>query len=277
LFSLNPLFSLNIESWFRLPDGVTPATVDVDQELLRRLDLTQELDFSAIEFWPYQNKNMPLLSRELESRKMTVTQFTAWGFGKELNDPAQGADNFIEAIKHRCEVADQLPGCDLFTVVAGDVIAGLTQDQMLDAVADKLTQAVPLLEAANKTIIVEPMNPYNHPDHCLYGSADGIALCKKVGSPRVKLNWDLFHMQRSEGNLLHNLVAGSDFVGYLQIADSPGRNEPGTGEVNWASIMGVLPQIGYDRPIGLELWPQSGNLTQAAAAVHALATYDKSR
>ena len=168
-------------------------------------------------------------------------------------------------------MANQLPGCELFTVVAGDNIDGLSKRQMLDAVAEKLTAAVPLLEAHDKTIIVEPMNPYNHPSHCLYGSADGIALCQQVGSDRVRLNWDLFHMQRAEGNLIHNLRAGADYAAYVQIADSPGRNEPGTGEINYAQVLSVLAEMGYQRPIGLELWPLDGDTKKAAQRVLALA------
>ena len=264
-------FALNLESWFELPDGETLQSIDFQKEYLRRLDLTQELGFSAIEIWPWQNKNIPEFARELNQRQMTLTQFTAWGFGKELNHPEIAPDRFVEAIRESCEVAAQLPGCDLLTVVAGDNISGLNKQQMLDAVAEKLTAAVPLLEAHNKTIIVEPMNPYNHPSHCLYGSADGIALCQKVDSPHVRLNWDLFHMQRAEGNLIHNLREGADYAAYVQIADSPGRNEPGTGEINYAQVLSLLAEMGYQRPVGLELWPLAGDVKKAAQRVLALA------
>ena len=112
---------------------------------------------------------------------MTAAQFTAWGFGTELNDPRKGSDRFIKAIEDACGVAAKLPGCQLFTVVIGNVIDGLSNEEMHAAAVEKIKRAVPILERHKKTIIIEPMNPYNHPGHCLYGSRDGIAICKAIG------------------------------------------------------------------------------------------------
>ena len=204
---------------------------------------------------------------------MTASQFTAWGFGTELNDPKASADRFVKAIEESCEVAAKLPGCDLFCVVVGNDIAGLSKDQMHAAAAEKLKKVVPILERAKKTIIVEPMNPYNHPGHCLYGSKDSIAICKAVGSERVKLNWDLFHMQRYEGNLVDNLRKGKEYVGYLQLADSPDRHEPGTGEVNYTNVFKAIREIGYARPVGLECTPQGGDVVRAARRIYAADTW----
>ena len=179
----------------------------------------------------------------------------------------------MQAIEESCQVAARLPGCDLFTVVLGNNIKGLTKEQMHAAAVEKIKQAVPILERHKKTIIIEPMNPYNHPGHCLYGSADSIAICKAVGSEYVKLNWDLFHMQRYEGNLIDNMRKGKAYIGYLQLADSPDRNEPGTGEVNYTEVFKAIKQIGYTRPVGLECTPQGGDVVRAARRIYAADTW----
>jgi len=256
----NTPFAVNLEMWFGGP-------------FEQRINEAAKLGFPSVEFWPYQRKNIDAMAKILKENNMTAAQFTAWGFGTELNNPKAGAGKFVRAIEESCQVATQLPGCDLFTVVLGNNIKGLTKAQMHAAAIEKIKQAVPILERHKKTIIIEPMNPYNHPGHCLYGSADGIAICKAVGSEYVKLNWDLFHMQRYEGNLIDNMRKGKDYIGYLQLADSPDRHEPGTGEVNYTEVFKAIKQIGYTRPVGLECTPQGGNVVRAARRIYAADTW----
>lgn len=248
-------FAVNIEMWF---EGT---------RFEERVENAAALGFPAIEFWFYKDRDMGELAERLNAHGMSATQFTAWGFGQEINDPRIEPEAFVAAIEESCDVANALPGCDLFTVVAGDDVEGFSKSEMHAAVIDKLKAAVPVLESRGKTAIVEPMNPYNHPAHCLYGSDDGIALCEAVGSPNVKLNWDLFHMQRYEGNLIDNLRKGQDHIGYVQIADSPDRNEPLTGEVNFSKVLQAVHEIGYTRPVGLECIPLVADGIEAARRV----------
>lgn len=256
----NTPFAVNLEMWFR---------GGFEQRILE----AAKLGFPAVEFWPYRGKNMGQMAILLRASGMTATQFTAWGFGTELNNPAAGPDRFVTAIEESCKVAAQLPGCDMFTVVAGNNIKGLNKEQMFAAIVEKIKKVVPLLEKNKKMIILEPMNPYNHPGHCLYGSKDGIAICKAVGSEWVKLNWDLFHMQRYEGNLIDNMRKGKEYIGYLQLADSPARNEPGTGEINYTQVFKAIKQIGYKRPVGLECNPEGQDVVRAARRIHAADTW----
>ena len=257
----NTTFAVNLEMWFRgMPFG-------------ERIERAAKLGFPAVEFWPYQKRDMVDAAKRLRGHGMTVSQFTAWAFGKELNNPKVGDDLLVQAIKESCEVAKKLPDCHMFTVVIGDDIEGLTKEEMFAAAIPKLKKVVPILEKHKKMIIIEPMNPHNHPGHCLYGSKDGISICKAVGSEWVKLNWDLFHMQRYEGNLIDNLRKGKDFIGYFQLADSPDRNEPGTGEVNYTEVFKAIKEIGYQRPVGLECFPEDGDVVRAAQRIHAVDTW----
>lgn len=256
----NTPFAVNLEMWFRGP-------------FEKRIEQAAKLGFPSVEFWPYRGKNIEAMAELLRAHNMTASQFTAWGFGTELNNPKAPADRFLKAIEESCEVAAKLPGCDLFTVVLGNNIKGLTKEQMFAAAVEKIKKSVPTLEEHKKTIIIEPMNPYNHPGHCLYGSADGIKICKAVGSEHVKLNWDFFHMQRYEGNLIDNMRKGKAYIGYLQLADSPDRNEPGTGEVNYTEVFKAIKQIGYTRPVGLECSPKGGDVVRAAKRIYAADTW----
>ena len=243
--------AVNIEMWF-------------EGDFVSRIEQAAALGFPAIELWTWRDKDLDAGAEALRRHGMTATQFTAWGFGKEINDPRFPVDRFVAEIEAACEATRRLPGCDRFCVVAGDDIKGLSKQAMHEAVIGKLKAAVPVLEKHSCTAIVEPMNPYNHPAHCLYGSDDGIAICKAVGSDQVKLNWDLFHMQRFEGNLIDNLEKGWPWVGYLQFADSPGRHEPGTGEVNYSEVFRKIRELGYDLPLGAECMPLGANPRRAA-------------
>ena len=251
----NTTFAVNLEMWFR-------------GNFEGRIQKAAALGFPSVEFWPYQNKNIDAMSSLLRKHGMTVSQFTAWGFGTELNNPRVGAEKFLTAIRESCVVAAKLPGCELFTVVIGDNIPTVSKEEMHAAAVAKIKKSVPLLEKHKKTIIVEPMNPYNHPGHCLYGSKDGIAICEAVGSEWVKLNWDLFNMQRFEGNLIDNMRKGKDYIGYLQLADSPDRHEPGTGEVNYTEVFKAIKALGYKPPVGLECNPADGDVVRAARRVY---------
>src|SRR5690606_6049969 len=149
--------------------------------------------------------------------------------------------------------------CSKMTVVGGNDRDGVTQQAMHDAIVAGLQRVARTVEDAGVTLILEPMNVrVDHPGHCLYGSAPAVAICERVGSPNVKINWDLYHMQVTEGDLCRRLEQGFHQVGYLQIADNPGRNEPGTGEVAWSRVLRAAKVLGYDGYVGLECRPKDG-------------------
>jgi hydroxypyruvate isomerase len=105
----------------------------------------------------------------------------------------------------------------------------------------------------------------DHKGHCLYGSEATVRICRAVGSRFVKINWDLYHMQISEGDLCGRLREGFDQLGYVQLADHPGRNEPGTGEVHYPRVLRQLQDLGYRGLVGLELRPRTSEVEAARA------------
>ena len=246
----NTKFAVNVEMWF----GKRP--------FLEKLQLAAEMGFPAIEFWPYDNKPLKKAAALLAERRVAVAQFTAWGFGRELNDPTSDHRRFQQVIEESCDVADQLD-CQLFTVVIGNDIQGVSKEEMHAAAIRGLKSVASLCERRKKTIIIEPMNPRDHPGHCLYGSQDAISICRAVGSPSVKINWDLYHMQIVEGDLCMAMREGFEQIGYLQLADNPGRHEPGTGEVNYTRVFQEAKSLGYDGYIGLECRPQATDMLAA--------------
>lgn len=243
-------FAVNIEMWWRkLP-------------LLDRIRKTAELGFPAVEFWPWQGKPLDEMAELCGSLDVDIAQFTAWGFRPGLNDPANH-EKFIEQIKAGCDVAKKL-NCKKMTVVGGDDQKGMTQEEMHDNIIAGLKLAAPIAEENEVMLILEPMNiRVDHKGHCLYGSTDAVRICREVDSPMVKINWDLYHMQITEGDLCRRLREGFDQVGYLQLADNPGRNEPGTGEVYYNRVLQEAQELGYHDYVGLECRPKGDELTAA--------------
>jgi len=247
-------FAVNIEMWWKK----IPNSLD-------RLRAAAAMGFPAVEIWPWQNKDVPAMAALSQELGIAIAQFTAWGFRPGLNDPANH-DAFVKAIEDGCKVAKQL-NCKLMTVVAGDDIQGMSQAEMHQNVIAGLKRGVPIAEANDITMILEPMNiRVDHKGHCLYGSPPALAICEAVGSKYLKINWDLYHMQISEGDLCGRMREGfkAGHIGYLQLADHPGRNEPGIGEVHYTRVLKEAWDLGYRGYVGLELNPKT---TEEAAAI----------
>ena len=243
-------FAANVEMWW----GKLP--------FLDRIRAAAELGFPAIEFWPWRNKELTAIAKLTAELGLDVAQFTGWGFVPGLNDPANH-DAFAREIEAGCATAHRLR-CKKMTVVGGNDQPGMSQEQMHEHIVTGLRRVAPIAEQADVMLILEPMNiRVDHPGHCLYGSPAAVAICRAVDSTHVKINWDLYHMQISEGDLCGRLRDGFDQVGYLQLADHPGRTEPGTGEIHYNRVLREAWDLGYRGYVGVECRPRT---TEQAAA-----------
>ncbi|MBX3413431.1 MAG: TIM barrel protein [Pirellulales bacterium] len=249
-------FAVNVEMWW----GKLP--------FLERIAKAADYGFPAVEFWPWRGKDLDGINRITQERGLEVAQFTAWGFRPGLNDP-KNHEKFVQEIEESCAVAKKI-NCKKMTVVGGDDQKGMTQAEMHEHIIAGLKLAAPIAEQHEVMLILEPMNiRVDHKGHCLYGSEAAVRICREVNSPMVKINWDLYHMQISEGDLCGRLKEGFDQVGYLQLADHPGRNEPGTGEVYYNRVLKQAYDLGYQGYVGLELRPKTDELAAARAVAQA--------
>jgi len=246
----NTRFALNAEIWY----GERP--------FLDRVRAAADLGYPAVEFWPWRGKDLAALGRLCAERKLEVAQFTAWGFEPGMNDP-KNHDQVEQEIRASCQAANDL-GCKAMTVVGGNDQPGMTQAEMHAHITTALKRVAPIAEQHGVTLLLEPMNiRVDHKGHCLYGSEAAVKITRAVGSRFVKINWDLYHMQLAEGDLCGHLKDGFDQLGYAQVADTPGRHEPGTGELNYARVLKELHDLGYRGFVGLECWPIEGEAKAA--------------
>lgn len=136
-----------------------------------------------------------------------------------------------------------------------------------DTMLSMLKELAPMAEGAGITLVLEALNPHvEHRGNFLIHTEQSARLVEAVGSPNVKLLYDVYHMQISEGNLCDTLTKYIEHVGYIHVADVPGRHEPGTGEINYHNVFAHLRKLNYGGTVGFELWPSAGT-EQAVAAI----------
>ncbi len=249
-------FAVNIESWWR------------DLPFEQRFTKAAEAGFEHVEFWFIGSweRDATLLAKVAQSVGVNVVQIV--GDAPELARP-ENRVIFLENMKRAIEDAKIL-GTGIVTITGHQNVDGISSADALKSYADHVAASAPLWEEAEIYCAIEPFNPYNHPGHFINGSADAVEICRQINSPFVKLNWDLFHMQRAEGNVIDNLKKGADQICYMQMADSPDRHQPGTGEMDYANIIRTAREVGYDRPMGLELWAKDDDYDAGLNAVLAL-------
>jgi len=242
-------FALNVESWY------------ADTPFEARFDRAARDGFSSIEFWFIDSwdRKASKLAKLAKDAGVRIAQIV--GDAPELAR-TDVRDEFLENCKRAVENAKRL-GCDIVTLTGHQIVEGVTAEQSLKSYQDHMAAAAPIFEDAKVFAAIEPFNPYDHPGHFIYGSSQAVKIVRAISSAFLKLNWDLFHMQRHEGELIGNLKRHNDVIGYVQIADTPDRAQPGTGDINYAAVLKQVRAGGYQRPIGLELWAKNKNYDQA--------------
>lgn len=250
-------FALNVESWY----------ADIPFE--KRFDKAARDGFSHVEFWFIEswNRKASDLVKLAKDAGVSISQIVG-----DCPPLAQrgSRSTFIENCKRAVENASAL-GCEIVTLTGHQNVDGISASESLKTYQDHMAAVAPIFEDARIYAAIEPFNPYDHPGHFIYGSAEAVEIVRAVKSPFLKLNWDLFHMQRHEGELIGNLKRHADMICYVQLADAPDRAQPGTGEVNYVNVLKQVKAGGYDGPIGLELWAKNKDYDQAIMDILALA------
>jgi len=129
------------------------------------------------------------------------------------------------------------------------------------AAIESLKRAADLLGSAGLVAVIEPIDRLENPTIYLDGVTEAFEIVKAVGSPNVKVLYDVYHEQRQFGNLIEKFEANIGQVGLIHIADVPGRHEPGTGEINYLNIYKKLAQLDYKGTIAMEFYP-TGDIVQ---------------
>jgi len=241
---------------------------------LERVEKAAEAGFDAIEFWNWDDKDLPAIKAAADQAGLAIASFQS-NLGGTLIHPDQ-RESFVAGVQKSLGKAQEMgvPSLFLLTDELGEdrsvrfQFPELNEEAKYQSVLDGMKTLAPLAEEAGVTLVLEPLNIHvDHPGYFLHYSAVGFDLVQAVGSPRIKLLYDIYHMQVMEGNIIHTLTSNLDVIGHVHVADVPGRHEPGTGELNYANIFRALREAGYDRYVGFEFEPTVPSEEAAAASL----------
>jgi hydroxypyruvate isomerase len=239
-----------------------------DLPFTERIAATRAAGLDTVEFWGWRGKDLNAIRSACAEHGVRVATF-----GMDTGGPLTtggDVDALLRGVAESIEAAESL-GVTTLLCTTGSEQPGRSRAEQHELIVAKLQAAAPLLEDARITAVLEPLNVLvDHAGYYLVSSAEGFQIVDEVGSPNVKLLFDVYHQQISEGNVVRNLTGNIGRVGHVHIADNPGRGEPGTGELNYAVIFRKLDEAGYTGDVGLEYRP-SKDPTETLREVRELA------
>ncbi|MEZ4830103.1 MAG: TIM barrel protein [Bacteroidia bacterium] len=227
-------------------------------------DPVDQLNFMADEgFTAFEDNGMKGRDKSLQEkmastmakRGLEMGVFVAhkiyWTEASLTSGKAEFRDEFLKDIRDSVEVAKRV-NAKWMTVVPGHLDLRKDMGYQTVNVIETLKKASDILEPHGLVMVLEPLNFYNHPGLFLTKISQGFEICRAVGSPSCKILFDMYHQQITEGNIIPNIEAAWDEVGYFQIGDNPGRNEPTTGEMNYLNLFKHIHNKGFTGILGME-------------------------
>ena len=209
--------------------------------------------FGAFEFWSWWDQDIDAVDEARRRAGLRTAAFcTRFSV---LNDPSRRGE-YIEGLKASIAVARRLE-CPVLISQVGNEIKGVPRQKQHESIVEGLRACAPVLEDAGVTLAVEPLNTLvNHRGYYLYSSSEGFGIVNEVGSPNVKLLFDVYHQQVTEGNIISNLTGNISSVAHVHIAGNPGRHEPyENSELHYPTVLKALYGAGYEGHVGLEYLP----------------------
>jgi hydroxypyruvate isomerase len=203
------------------------------------------------EFKKWSEEDYRRILARMQALKITVDATS--GVGPGFADPS-GGDAFLTALKGLIPAAQRLQ-CKQIILLSGKRIEGAPPQSQHTASIEALKRAADVLSSAGLVAVIEPIDRLENPTIYLDGVTEAFEIAHAVGSPNIRVLYDVYHEQREFGNLIAKFETNIDQVGLIHIADVPGRHEPGTGEINYGNIYRKLAQLQYKGMIAMEFYP----------------------
>lgn len=248
-----PKFSVNLTILF------------TEHPFLERFAACKDAGFRYVEYlFPYDYP-AEVLTEQLENNGLKQVLFNLPAGDWESGDRGIAADpgrveEFPGGVDRAVEYARALK-VQRINCLVGRRVEGASHDDQWRVLVRNLRHAAIRLAQENGILLVEPINTYDIPGFFLSTSRDGFRLLEEVGADNVKLQYDVYHMQMMEGNLVKTIEENLPRIGHIQIADCPGRHQPGTGEIDFRFLLEELDRMGYDGYVGLEYIPVPDTLS----------------
>ena len=215
------------------------------------METVRACGIKAIEFWNWQGKDLAAIEENANRLSMEIAAFCTSAVS--LTDPSC-REKYISELKAALAVAKQLKCKRLISQVGNDT--GDAAAKQRQSIIDGLKACVPLLEAADVTLLVEPLNTtIDHIGYYLSSSKEGGEIIDAVNSENVRLLYDCYHQQITEGDIIRNIQTLGPRIGHIHTAGNPGRHELNSGEMRYEGIFAAIDEMKYDGYVGLEYYP----------------------
>jgi hydroxypyruvate isomerase len=229
------------------------------QDLVAQLEFMRAEGFTALEDNGMRGRDVATqetIGKTLDRLGMRMGVFVAhtidWQQPTLTTRDTAKRETFLKEIRESVDIAKRL-NAKWMTVVPGHVDARPHLDFQTVNVVETLRRACEILEPHGLVMVLEPLNTLrNHPGMFLTSTPQAYLVCKAVDSPSCKILFDIYHQQITEGNLIPNINTAWDEIAYLQVGDNPGRNEPGTGEINYRNVFKHVHSKGFTGIVGME-------------------------
>jgi len=210
--------------------------------------------FDAVEMWFSTDKDLDSLAKALADTGVQLTSMIA---GPRMGYTFPGTDlaPFHEGLDLAVEHARQL-ACPRIVLASGVGFPGMNRQRNLQVIIDMFAEALERHRGSGLEFILEPVNSrVDHPGALTDTTEDAVVVARAIGDDSFGILYDLYHSIVQGEDPATELANAAGFVKYVQLADAPGRHEPGSGDVDWPAQLAVLRASGYDGPIGLEYFP----------------------
>ena len=230
-----------------------------EDSFLRRFKRAADNGFAAVEFlFPYEYK-VEEINEKLKQFHIKIVLHNLpagnWESGERgIACIPSRVDEFKKGVDLAIEYANAL-GVNQLNCLSGIKPENVSDEDAENTLISNLQYAAEKLKGANIKLLIEPINNYDIPGFILNSTKKAIGIMDAVGSDNIYLQYDIYHAQRMEGELLGNISKYFDRIAHIQIADNPGRNEPGTGEINYKNIFKSLNRLNYQGWVGCEYKP----------------------
>ena len=228
-------------------------------DFMDRFAAAAKAGFKGVEFlFPY-DFNYDQIVEKIQANNLQIVLHNLpagnWAGGERgITCLPDRVGEFQDGVGRGIEAAKKL-GVKQLNALAGKVPEGVSADKARATFIANLKFAAEKLKAEGIRLITEPINTFDIPGFFLCGTQQAVDIIKEVGSDNLFIQHDIYHMQRMEGELANTIKANIGLIKHMQLADNPGRNEPGTGEINYKFLFKFIDDLGYDGWIGCEYKP----------------------
>jgi len=220
------------------------------------------IGYDAVETYDWTKLDLENVRKTLEETGLELISICTTDF--RLTSP-EHRETWLSGLRESCITAKKLGVRHLITQVGNDT--GAPREEQRCSVVEGLRAGVPVLEEYGVTVMIEPLNILvDHPGYFLWSSAEAFDIVKEVGSENVKVVYDIYHQQISEGNIIPTVLSNLEYIAHLHGAGHPGRGELQSGESDYGVIINAIDRAGYKGALGLEYFTAADPVESLTAA-----------